>query len=160
MNKLLASIVFLFFITPVFADDAVQLMHRYEALNDKCRGGSGDDPNTTRACDAREALLPKIEGVVCFTHDGGGEESSYICSNPPHPQWCRNASTTVEHAICNDVNLSVLDVYSSAGFRQNLRRASDPSTVLLVQRQWLRKRNACKTKKCLIEAYLHYGNPY
>lgn len=36
------------------------LIDRAEQLNDRCRGGSGDDPKTWQACDQREAAMEKV----------------------------------------------------------------------------------------------------
>lgn len=42
-------------------------------LNTQCRGGSGNDPATHRACAARDALYPRIEAAgFCY-----GENATY-----------------------------------------------------------------------------------
>ena len=47
------------------------LIGKEESLNDKCRGGSGDDPATARACDEREAILAEIKAKNwCWGNDG------------------------------------------------------------------------------------------
>ena len=47
--------------------DVASLIEKTEQLNDKCRGGSGDDPATMKACDARDALIEQIEAMnYCF----------------------------------------------------------------------------------------------
>jgi hypothetical protein len=47
------------------------LIAEEEKLNDKCRGGSGDDKATLEACDERDALYKKIEANNwCWGHDG------------------------------------------------------------------------------------------
>jgi hypothetical protein len=47
------------------------LINQEEALNEKCRGGSGDNPKTLKACDARDALLGQIEAKGwCYGHAG------------------------------------------------------------------------------------------
>lgn len=47
------------------------LIAKEEKLNDKCRGGSGDDPATAKACDEREAVLAEIKAKNwCWGNDG------------------------------------------------------------------------------------------
>jgi hypothetical protein len=41
--------------------DVQQLIEKSETLNDKCRGGSGNNPSTMKACDQRDKLLENIE---------------------------------------------------------------------------------------------------
>lgn len=41
--------------------DIQKLIEKVEILNDKCRGGSGDDPKTMKACEDRDNLILKIE---------------------------------------------------------------------------------------------------
>ena len=45
-------------------DRVAALEKRYDDLNDKCRGGPGDDPETVKSCDEREhvAALLKNDG--------------------------------------------------------------------------------------------------
>ena len=46
------------------ADAAIReipIVAKYIALNDRCRGGSGDDDATMRACEERDTLLPEVE---------------------------------------------------------------------------------------------------
>ncbi|MBV2148390.1 SHOCT domain-containing protein [Sphingobium sp. AS12] len=40
---------------------AVPIVAQYIALNDRCRGGSGDDDATMKACEKRDALMPEVE---------------------------------------------------------------------------------------------------
>ena len=52
-------------------EDVAQLMAQEEVLNDKCRGGSGDDKATLKACDERDVILKKIKAKNwCWGHDG------------------------------------------------------------------------------------------
>lgn len=52
-------------------EDVALLMVKVDTLNDKCRGGSGDDPATARACDEREAALAEIKAKNwCWGNDG------------------------------------------------------------------------------------------
>lgn len=53
---------------PIFAyaayfppKEVQKLIEQVETLNDKCRGGSGDDPATIKACDTRDQLAEKVE---------------------------------------------------------------------------------------------------
>lgn len=49
---------------PEDADAAIReipIVAKYIALNDRCRGGSGDDDATMRACEERDTLLPEVE---------------------------------------------------------------------------------------------------
>jgi hypothetical protein len=41
--------------------DVAQLISSERKLNDKCRGDSGDDPATQKACDQRDALDKKLK---------------------------------------------------------------------------------------------------
>ncbi len=41
--------------------DVKTLIDKEETLNDKCRGGSGDDPETISACDERDHIFKEIE---------------------------------------------------------------------------------------------------
>ncbi|QET01120.1 hypothetical protein FOB72_03070 [Cupriavidus pauculus] len=50
-----------------------QLFEQAERLNDRCRGGSGDDPATMRACDQRDAVITRLKKAGwCY-----GKESDY-----------------------------------------------------------------------------------
>lgn len=62
-------------IAPALSDsppkDIAQLIARAERLNDKCRGGPGDDPATEKACGARDVTFRKIKAKNwCWGHDG------------------------------------------------------------------------------------------
>jgi hypothetical protein len=39
----------------------IPIVAKYIALNDRCRGGSGDDDATMRVCEERDTLLPEVE---------------------------------------------------------------------------------------------------
>ncbi|WP_156033636.1 hypothetical protein [Mesorhizobium sp. LSHC412B00] len=48
-----------------------KLIRQWEAANENCRGGSGDDPRTLQACDAREALSRQLEADKwCYGKNG------------------------------------------------------------------------------------------
>lgn len=51
--------------------DVALLIAKAEALNDKCRGGSGDDPATEKVCGERDIIFRKIKAKNwCWGHDG------------------------------------------------------------------------------------------
>lgn len=53
--------------------DTVSMIATWDRLNQNCRGGSGNDPATQRACDQRDALYDRIEAAgFCF-----GENDTY-----------------------------------------------------------------------------------
>jgi uncharacterized protein YecT (DUF1311 family) len=66
---------------------------------------------------------------------------------------CAKASTLVESAICSDPELSSLDDSLAALYTQTLRHSSSISQVKDSQRDWLKKRNQCKSEQCLKIAY-------
>lgn len=39
------------------------LLKTFGELNDQCRGGPGDNPNTLKACDKREAVARKLDAA-------------------------------------------------------------------------------------------------
>lgn len=60
--------------TPVASDsppkEVAQLIVQEEVLNDKCRGGSGDDNATLKACNERDVIFKKIKAKNwCWGHD-------------------------------------------------------------------------------------------
>lgn len=59
----------------------------YEKLNDKCRGGSGDDPSTQVSCDRRDTLMQTINGAGwCWGSRSGRETEAdkawQLCDAP------------------------------------------------------------------------------
>lgn len=53
------------------SEEIALLIAEEEKLNDKCRGGSGDDKATQRVCDERDLLYDKIKAKNwCWGHDG------------------------------------------------------------------------------------------
>ena len=51
-----------------------QLVAQEAVLNDRCRGGSGDDDATGKACAARDMIFKQIEAEGwCWGHDGQAE---------------------------------------------------------------------------------------
>ena len=77
---------------------------------------------------------------------------------------CEEASSFVEHAICDNVNIARLDkkmarsytTYKSAFFFEKNRKALE-AKLKKEQRTWIKSRNACEHKKkyksCLIGSY-------
>ena len=50
--------------------DVALLIAQAETLNDRCRGGSGDDPATGKACGERDAIFRKVKAKNwCWGHD-------------------------------------------------------------------------------------------
>jgi len=53
------------------SEEVASLIADEEKLNDKCRGGSGDDKETLKACNERDLLYEKIKAKKwCWGHDG------------------------------------------------------------------------------------------
>ena len=57
--------------SPVLAASSpAQPEKTYLDLNEQCRGGSGDDPETTKACDQREQVSAELRQLhICFAGD-------------------------------------------------------------------------------------------
>jgi hypothetical protein len=54
--------------------EVAQLITREEVVNDTCRGGSGDEPATVKACEIRDSLFKQIEAHGwCWGHEGQAE---------------------------------------------------------------------------------------
>lgn len=65
-------------------DERVRL-GRWQALNSACRGGSGDDPATMQACDARDAAFDSLEALSwCYGEpdQAGFEMEWHRCTAP------------------------------------------------------------------------------
>jgi ribosomal protein L32 len=55
-------------------DDVAKLITREKAVDEKCRGGSGDDTNTQTACNERDALFSEIKSKGwCWGPDNKAE---------------------------------------------------------------------------------------
>lgn len=46
--------------------DIQKFIEKAEILNDKCQGGSGDDPKTMKGCEDRDNIIMKIESNGYF----------------------------------------------------------------------------------------------
>ena len=74
---------------------APELLQRWMVLNENCRGGSGDDPATTQACDERNL----VDGALfadgyCFVGMGA---TSLLGGRGLTSRWTRRG----EEAICH-----------------------------------------------------------
>lgn len=66
---------------------------------------------------------------------------------------CAKASQLVESLICADAELSGLDDSLAKAYREALANAGDAEGLRSTQRQWIKSRNACKNKACLLQKY-------
>lgn len=68
---------------------------------------------------------------------------------------CSKATTLVENAICNDVEISALDDLLMDTYKKALANTDDQSGLKGEQRSWLKnKRNTCKNVACVKQAYV------
>jgi uncharacterized protein len=66
---------------------------------------------------------------------------------------CAKAAQLVESLICASSELSALDDSLAHAYRAALENAGDAEGLRATQRQWLKSRNACKNKACLMQKY-------
>jgi uncharacterized protein len=66
---------------------------------------------------------------------------------------CAKATTAVEKMICDDEKLSKLDDALDSVYRESITVSSDIAPIKKGQMSWLKKRNACKDKKCIKKLY-------
>lgn len=66
---------------------------------------------------------------------------------------CARAATSIEKQICADPILSKLDDTLAVAYREAAQSANPKPDLLQRQRQWLRKRAACKSSTCLETVY-------
>lgn len=72
MSKVLATALLILAAAPAMAAPSTPaaLKQSYLDLNEQCRGGSGDDPATAKACDDREKVSAKLRKLhICFAGD-------------------------------------------------------------------------------------------
>ena len=65
-------------------DERARIM-RWQDLNSACRGGSGDNPATLQACDARDAAFDSLDALGwCYGEPGqaGFETEWHRCTSP------------------------------------------------------------------------------
>jgi uncharacterized protein YecT (DUF1311 family) len=65
---------------------------------------------------------------------------------------CAKASSKVEHLICGDHELSILDEHLAIAYR-NAKKYEDPKRLKSEQREWIRRRGFCTTVACLQKSY-------
>jgi len=66
---------------------------------------------------------------------------------------CDKASSKVEHLICGDDELSILDEHLFIAYR-DAKKYEDPKRLKSEQREWLRHRDFCTTIECLQQSYV------
>jgi uncharacterized protein len=66
---------------------------------------------------------------------------------------CEAASGRVEEMICAEEALGQADTGLSEAWRETIDVAADPAGLVRSQRAWLRTRNACPDKACVMAAY-------
>ena len=67
---------------------------------------------------------------------------------------CANAGTPVEHSICDNAELAVLDAQLAKVYKQARASAADGNQVREDQRAWVKARNRCGANvQCLRESY-------
>ena len=72
-----------------------ELLQRWMFLNEQCRGGAGDDPATTRACDERNLVDAALFAHgYCYVGNYGAEQG---WERGPASRWTRRG----EHAVCH-----------------------------------------------------------
>ena len=65
---------------------------------------------------------------------------------------CDKASSKVEHLICGDDELSILDEHLSIAYR-DAKKYKEYKQLKLEQRKWMKRRNSCITIYCLKQSY-------
>lgn len=66
---------------------------------------------------------------------------------------CAKAAGRIEHMICDDIDLNMLDGQIQAAYAGALDRSLHPEQVTASQRAWLKQRDACPDQKCILAAY-------
>ena len=67
MNRILAAPLTLTLGAPIaaHANDSAALITAWQALNEDCRGGSGDDQQTMKACERRTVVSNALRAHGC-----------------------------------------------------------------------------------------------
>jgi uncharacterized protein len=73
-----------------------------------------------------------------------GNAVSFNCSKASHPS---------EFLICGDPVLSDLDDQLAASFSEARRRSSNPAQLAAEEREWLARRDSCRTVACVAREY-------
>jgi uncharacterized protein len=66
---------------------------------------------------------------------------------------CTRATSNLEKAICSDQGLSSLDSKLGDVYHQAMARTSNPESLKISQREWIKRLNACNAVDCLKQAY-------
>lgn len=66
---------------------------------------------------------------------------------------CAKAGTKVEHIICDTSEISRLDDELAVSYQAVLEEKTQARTVMQMQKQWLKRRNACADAICVKNAY-------
>jgi hypothetical protein len=81
---------------------ADQLIAQWSEINSKCRGGSGDNPKTWEACDARDTLSSKLEELgYSYGCEGQAGYESY---------WRNDCGSLASHPVMKGAYDSNVDV--------------------------------------------------
>lgn len=67
---------------------------------------------------------------------------------------CAKAQTQVEKLICSDAELSRLDEELTATYAVALKMDDKAASIRQAQQQWLKRRNDCSDRNCLIHTYV------
>lgn len=68
---------------------------------------------------------------------------------------CGQARNPAEHTICSDQTLAALDVTMARSYARMQNNVDEKMAAILrdEQRAWLRRRDACSTRACLLSLY-------
>lgn len=99
-----------------------------ESLDDKCRGGSGDNPNTIKFCNQRDAVTALLaKRNVCLESDKKWIE----CQPAPQPRPAPLADRTVNETIVDRMQLNgkTVSVVGSIFCASNICQIMDPGSM-------------------------------
>ena len=88
----------------------------------------------------------------------GVAAAAWLLAVPPMPGNavsfnCSKASHSSEFLICGDPVLSDLDDQLAATFSAARRRSSNPAQLASEEREWLARRDSCRTAACIAREY-------
>src|SRR5215471_4723156 len=66
---------------------------------------------------------------------------------------CSKATYTAEVLVCQNPVLSALDDRLAALYSSVRQQSSNPHQLILDERAWVARRNACRTIECISKAY-------
>lgn len=137
--------------------DVASLIADYHSLDEKCRGGAGDNPETMKACDNRDAVVDKIQtkGWCWGKEDETKFEKCSDTVGTDTTATCSKLVTFAEKAICSDTHINALDAELNRVYKSALNEhPEDKADIKRMQREWLRDiRAQCQTTDCLEEVY-------